>query len=341
MALSSNDWQSDYRRARMSVFELLDRLELKPRDLSFELDAESPFELMVPPHFLSLMEKGNAKDPLFLQVVSRMEERRKSHWTSRDPLQEERVRDKAGVLRKYSGRVLIMLSGACAIHCRYCFRRHVDYGNAIVSRSQLVEVVRSVESDRSIREVILSGGDPFSLTDEKLFAVLDALGGIESISTIRIHTRTLTAVPSRLTPEIVEKLQSIPKRLVIVVHTNHPNELDAIVSSALVQLVKGGGLVLNQAVLLAGVNDRSDVLERHSWKLHEARVVPYYVHLLDRVEGAEHFEVPRRRAVELETSLRDRLPGYLVPRFVREIPGALHKTPLAQLGSEEEREIER
>jgi EF-P beta-lysylation protein EpmB len=325
------DWRVAYRQAPMSVGELLSRVELTAAQLPFDLDEASTFPVKAPPHFLSLIRKGDPRDPLLLQVLARADERLSSDPAGVDPLAEAgRFKDR-GVIQKYRGRVLVLLSGACAVHCRYCFRRHYDYGPMILGAADVEALADLVEADPSIREVILSGGDPLSVSDRKIGVLLDRLGRIASLRAIRFHSRTVTAVPSRVTPALLAALSSSQKPIVMVTHTNHPNEIDAVVGRSLLRLRGAGVTLLNQATLLRGVNDRAEVLIDQSWKLFERGVAPYYLHLLDRVEGADHFVVDWRQARRLQAVLRAELPGHLMPRFVKEIPGAASKTPLEAL----------
>jgi EF-P beta-lysylation protein EpmB len=325
------DWKVAYRQAPMSVAELLSRVDLTAAQLPFDLDEASRFQVKAPPHFLSLIRKGDPRDPLLLQVLARGDERISSAPAGVDPLGEAgRFKDR-GVIQKYRGRVLVLLSGACAIHCRYCFRRHYDYGPMTLGGADVAALADLVEADPSIREVILSGGDPLSVSDRKIAALLERLGRIASLRAIRFHSRTVTAVPSRVTTALLAALSSSRKPIVMVTHTNHPNEIDALVGESLLRLRGAGVTLLNQATLLRGVNDRVEVLIDHSWTLFERGVTPYYVHLLDRVEGADHFVVDWSDARRLQAGLRAELPGYLVPRFVKEIPGAASKMPLDTL----------
>ena len=329
----SADWRAAYRQATISIRELLSRLELTAEQLPFDVDEASPFPVKAPPHFLSLIRKGDPRDPLLLQVLARAEERQSSDSTGADPLHEAARFKARGVIQKYAGRVLVLLSGSCAIHCRYCFRRHYDYGPLIFGGADLETLADLVEADPSIHEVILSGGDPLSISDRKIGVLLTRLGRVASLRAIRFHTRTLTAVPSRVTPALLAAFSSSRKPVVIVTHMNHPNELDEVVDGALRRLRASAVTLLNQATLLRGVNDRADILIEHSWKLSQRGVAPYYLHLLDRVDGADHFVVDWDHARALQATLRASLPGYLVPRFVKEIPGAANKTPLDRLGS--------
>jgi EF-P beta-lysylation protein EpmB len=321
------DWRVAYGQARISVRELLVRVGLTAAQLPFEVDADSPFPVKAPPHFLSLIRKGDPRDPLLLQVLARADERL-SGAAGADPLAEAGQFKMRGVVQKYHGRVLVLLSGACAIHCRYCFRRHYDYGSMILGGAELDALAGFVEADPSVHEVILSGGDPLSLSDERIGALIARLDCIASVRAIRFHTRTATAVPSRVTPSLLAALSSSGKRIIVVTHTNHPNEIDAVAGDALHRLRDAGATLLNQATLLRGVNDHAEVLVDHSWKLLEYGVMPYYLHLLDRVDGADHFLVDWDVARRLQVELRAALPGYLVPRLVKEIPGAAGKTPL-------------
>jgi EF-P beta-lysylation protein EpmB len=336
MTSSSHDepeaaWTAAYRRAPMSLRELLSHVGLTAAQLPFELDADSPFTVKAPPHFLSLIRKGDPHDPLLLQVLARADERLPGEAGGADPLAEAARFKTRGVIQKYRGRVLVLLSGACAIHCRYCFRRHYDYGPLILGGADLETLADLVEADPTVREVILSGGDPLSVTDRKIVALLDRLGAIPSLRVIRFHTRTVTTVPARVTPALVEALASSSKKIVVVTHANHPNEIDTVVGQSLHRLRDAGVTLLNQATLLRGVNDRAQILIDHSWTLFEAGVIPYYLHLLDRVDGADHFVVDRDDARRLQATLRAELPGYLAPRFVKEIPGAASKMPLDSL----------
>ncbi len=325
------EWRADYRQAPISIGELLARVELTAAQLPFEIDETSPFAVKAPPHFLSLIRKGDARDPLLLQVLARLDERSAIEPSGADPLAEAGQFKHRGVIQKYRGRVLVLLSGACAIHCRYCFRRHYDYGPMTLGGADLEALAELVEADPSIREVILSGGDPLSISDRKIAALLQRLGRIASLRGIRFHTRTVTAVPSRVTPALLAAVSSCQKPIVMVTHTNHSNEIDAVVGESLRRLRVAGVTLLNQATLLRDVNDRAEALIEHSWKLFESGVTPYYIHLLDRVAGADHFVVEWDDARRLQATLRTELPGHLLPRFVKEVPGAPSKMPLESI----------
>lgn len=329
--LALPDWQADYRAARISSAELLAGLGLSQAALPYPVLHAPDFPLKVPPHFRSLIRHADPDDPLLRQVLARAEELVPGEGTSTDPLAEAGYRDGPGVLRKYGSRALLLVAGACAIHCRYCFRRHTDYGEAVLPAAAIDAAIVGLAADPALREVILSGGDPLSLSDARLAELIARLAAIPQLVAIRLHSRTATTVPSRLTPALVETLGRAGKPVVLVTHSNHPNEIDATVVAALGTLRAAGVTLLNQSVLLRAVNDRAEVLAAHSLALWRAGVLPYYVHLLDAVAGAQHFDVPLAEALAIEQALRDSLPGYLVPRFVREVPGRAAKTPAWQL----------
>ena len=325
------DWRDDMRAARLPVAALLAAVGLDAADLPYGLDTVPDFAMMVPPHFLSLIERGNPLDPLLLQVLARGDERIDDPALRTDPLDEARFTPQPGLVQKYGNRVLLMTTGACAIHCRYCFRRHSDYGEMALPAGGHDAAIAAIAIDPAIIEVILSGGDPLTLSDARLAALLTALAAIPHLKMLRIHTRTLTSVPARVTPALVALLGTLGKPIVVVTHTNHANELDDVVAAALARLRTAGLTLLNQSVLLRGINDRAELVAAHALRLFNCGVLPYYMHLLDPVVGAGHFAVSHADAMALEQQLRDTLPGYLVPRFVREVPGRLAKTPAWQV----------
>jgi EF-P beta-lysylation protein EpmB len=328
---SNGDWQAETRAARLSAADLLAAVGLTTADLPYGLDLAPDFALKVPPHFLSLIGRGDPRDPLLLQILARADERLDTPGTSTDPLEEAQFTPARGILRKYGSRALLLASGACAIHCRYCFRRHSDYGSAILPPGDLGLALAAITADPQITEVILSGGDPLTLSDDRLAAIIAALATLPQLASIRLHTRTLTAVPARVTPALTAMFARCGKPIVIVLHTNHAQELDDTVAAALTQLRGAGVTLLNQSVLLRGVNDSPAALIAHANRLFACGVLPYYMHLMDPVAGAAHFDVPLAEALALETAMRASLPGYLVPRFVREVPGKASKTPIWQL----------
>lgn len=301
-------------------------LGLDPATLPTSLAAHRDFTLRVPRGYVARMRHGDPDDPLLRQVLPLGAELDIVPGFGIDPVGDHDARRSAGLLHKYQGRALLITTGACAIHCRYCFRRHFPYGE--YARGVLTEAVETIAADPSIHEVILSGGDPLSLSDARLAELAQRLHAIPHVRRLRIHTRQPIVLPERVTPELLDWLSASPLQKVIVVHANHANEIDADVSAVLTALRDSGATLLNQAVLLRGVNDNADALVALSERLMQANVLPYYLHQLDRVAGAAHFEVDDERARRLHREIAKRLPGYLLPRLVREIPGEAGKTAL-------------
>jgi len=265
---------------------------------------------------------------LLLQVLPLAAEDEAVEGFSADALAEARAHIAPGLLQKYEGRALMVLTGACAIHCRYCFRREFPYGQEPRRPADWEPALNRLEEDASIREIILSGGDPLLLSDARLAETVRRLDGIGHLDRLRIHTRLPIVLPGRVTRALLNLLSSLRMTPIVVVHANHPAEIVDDCAAALRTLVRSGLTVLNQAVLLRGVNDSVDALAGLSERLINQGVIPYYLHQLDRVTGTAHFEIAEKRGVELINALRGRLPGYAVPQFVREIPGRPHKVPL-------------
>lgn len=321
-------WQHQLQTAVSDLDELARLLELPPSTLRERAVDASPFPLRVPRGFVARMRRGDPDDPLLKQVLPSRRELDAAEGYVPDPLAEQRTASD-GVLAKYPGRVLLIASGACPIHCRYCFRREFPYSEQLAARDGWRAALDSIEQDGDVREVILSGGDPLSLSNRRLGELIDALERCATVETVRIHTRFPVTIPERVDAGLLEVLGRTRLNRVVVVHSNHANELDADVAAALGALRAHTELVLNQAVLLAGVNDTSEALTSLSRRLLECGVTPYYLHLLDPVTGAAHYEVDAARAIELIDELRGTQPGYLVPRLVREVPGEPSKTPVA------------
>ena len=317
--------------------ELADATGLAPAtaallDSADAREAARRFPLRVPRELVARMRRGDVNDPVLRQFAPSAEEIRPAAGWTVDPLAEAEASPVAGLLHKYRGRVLLIVTGACPVHCRYCFRRHFPYGEHALSDQALERAIDYVRADASIHEVILSGGDPLSLDDEALAALEAKLSAIPHLRRLRIHTRWPIAIPARVNAALLDWLGGSRLRPLIVVHANHPAEIDDGVVAALGSLRGRGLTVLNQSVLLRGVNDSADVLCALSESLDLAGVLPYYLHLLDPVEGAAHFAVGEVEARELVRSVAARLPGYLVPRLVREVAGEPGKTSLAAVG---------
>jgi EF-P beta-lysylation protein EpmB len=302
--------------------------------LGLDADAASPaaaaaFGLRVTPQLLGRIRRGDAADPVLRQVLPTAAELEPRQGYVADPVGDLAAVVVPGLLQKYAGRALLVVTGACAVHCRYCFRRHYPYAGHAAGRHTWQAAVAQLARDTDVREVILSGGDPLMLPDDALGELWEALAAIPHLRRLRIHTRMPVVLPERVTPALVELLDAPRFAASLVTHVNHPAELDAVATAALATLRCAGVRLLNQSVLLRGVNDDADTLCALSETLFDAGVLPYYLHLLDPVAGAAHFAVEAGEALRLIELLRARLPGYLVPRLAREIPGTLAKTVLA------------
>ena len=320
-------WQEQLSRAVRSVDELLQLLQIDP-ELAKIRPLQSDFPLRVPYGFIQRMAKGDSRDPLLLQVLPLAREAEEVAGFERDPLDEVDAMPTPGLLHKYQGRALLTMTGACAIHCRYCFRRHFPYTDANPVTGHWQPAIKYLEQHPDISELILSGGDPLTLTDTRLHSLTEQLENLAHMRTLRIHTRLPIVLPERIDSGLLSWIKSQTLKVVFVVHCNHPNEIDHSVTAALEKLAAAGVTLLNQSVLLRDINDSAATLARLSECLFAAGVLPYYLHQMDRVKGAAHFEVGVERAREIMTRLRATLPGYLLPRLVQEIPGMPGKMPL-------------
>ncbi|OHB68480.1 MAG: EF-P beta-lysylation protein EpmB [Planctomycetes bacterium RBG_13_63_9] len=322
-------WQAAWAQAVRCPTELCRLLHLPSALADDAVRAGGAFGLLVPRPFLARIRPSDPDDPLLVQVMPQAAEQAKVPGYQADPLDEARATVSPGLLRKYRGRFLMVPTGACAVHCRFCFRRHVRYGDMLPAGADWEAALRQIAADESIREVILSGGDPLTLKDAELGELAGRLAEIPHLRRLRVHTRLPIVIPARVTDELLHGLRATRLTPVVVIHVNHPAEVDDAVAAALARLVDGGIPVLSQSVLLRGVNDRAEVLAELCERLVDLRVIPYYLHQLDRVAGAAHFEVPVPTGMKLIERLRARLPGYAVPRYVRETPAASSKTVLA------------
>ncbi|MCU0835749.1 MAG: EF-P beta-lysylation protein EpmB [Chromatiaceae bacterium] len=321
-------WRGELVRAYTHPQDLLDALRLDHGLLPAAIAAARHFRLLVPRGFAALMTPGDPQDPLLRQVLPLGEELAAYPGFGLDPVGDLAAARAPGLLQKYQGRALLIATAACAVHCRYCFRRHFPYASEATLSDRAAAALARLAQSPEVREVILSGGDPLMLGDAALADLIERLAAIPHLRRLRLHTRLPIVLPSRVTTALCGLLSGSRLTTVLVVHANHPRELGAAARDALARLRRAGLPLLNQGVLLRGVNDDVDTLAELSEALFAAGVLPYYLHLLDRVAGAGHFEVPEAEAVDLVRTLRARLPGYLVPRLVREEPGALSKIPV-------------
>ena len=321
-------WQKALREAVRDPRELLDLLGLDRLAPRLSDEAMVQFPLRVPRGFVARMRRGDPSDPLLRQVLPLDDEMRPMPGFGLDAVGDGAAKTAPGVIQKYRGRALLVATGSCAIHCRYCFRRHFPYAEETAARDGWREAVDLIRQDASIEEVLLSGGDPLSLSNGKLAELTGALADIPHLRRLRIHSRLPIVVPERVDDGLMDWLSTLPWPVTLVVHANHANEFDGTVDAALGRLRAAGVHLLNQAVLLRGVNDSVDALAALSERGFRAGVLPYYLHQLDRVAGVAHFEVDDAHARALHAGLAARLSGYLVPRLVREIPGDTGKRPL-------------
>ncbi|RZU97971.1 EF-P beta-lysylation protein EpmB [Spiribacter vilamensis] len=326
--MSVAPWQREWRDAIRNPASLLERLGLDASLLAPAKRADQLFGLRVPEAFLERMEPGNPADPLLRQVLPVDAEASDTPGFADDPVGDHASLANGGVIHKYRGRALLIATGACAINCRYCFRRHFPYADASASKGQWAEALDYLGGDSSISEVILSGGDPLSLNDRRLGELSEGLVAIPHLRRIRVHSRMPVVLPSRIDDSLIGWLAGTRLTPVMVIHANHPHELDARVAEALQRLARHGVRLYNQAVLLRGVNDDAQTLGELGERLFEIGVQPYYLHLLDRVRGAAHFEVDEREAGELMRALAAVTPGYMLPRLVREVAGEPWKVPI-------------
>ncbi len=330
------DWKRLWRDAVRDPRELLEMLGLASLAARLSDAAVAQFPLRVPRGFVARMRHGDPADPLLRQVLPVIDEERIVPGFDLDAVGDGAARAGSGVICKYQGRALLVSTGSCAIHCRYCFRRHFPYAEETAAAGHWREAVELIAADRGIDEVILSGGDPLSLATHKLAELTDALAGVGHLRRLRIHTRLPVVLPERVDARLVEWISALPWPVTIVLHANHGNEFDPHVDAAMQRLRHAGAashpvVLLNQAVLLRGVNDSVDALAWLSERGFQAGVLPYYLHQLDRVAGSAHFEVGDDQALALHTALAARLSGYLVPRLVREVAGDPGKRPLQQV----------
>lgn len=321
-------WRQLMKSAIRDPAELCRRLDLPEALAKPAQRAAATFPLFVPEPYLARIRPGDPADPLLRQVLPLDPELAEVPGFVTDPVEDAAAKLSDGLLQKYAGRALLVTTGACAIHCRYCFRRHYPYSESPRGIEAWTPALDAIAADDTLDEVILSGGDPLTLVDEFVAELVSRIAAIEHVRRIRVHTRLPIVIPQRVTDELLTTLRGTRLAPVVVVHANHPREIDGEVIQALARLVDAGIPVLNQSVLLAGVNDDVDTLAELSQTLVNHRVMPYYLHQLDPVAGAAHFNVAPEIGLKLIEQLQARLPGYAVPRYVQEIPGARSKLPI-------------
>ncbi|MBL6985780.1 MAG: EF-P beta-lysylation protein EpmB [Methylobacter sp.] len=321
----SKNWQQQLAEAFNNIEDLCRYLHLSPDDLPVSIAATKNFPLRVPLSFAACIEKANPHDSLLRQVLPINEELLSYPGFNNDPVGDLASATQTGVLHKYHGRVLLINTGSCAINCRYCFRRNFPYADLQLSKQKEDVAVQYIQDDASISEVILSGGDPLLLSDARLTRLIQQLDSIEHLKRIRIHSRLPIVLPARITSELINTLTESPKQIIMVVHCNHANEISERVITACNSLKNSGIALFNQSVLLKGVNDNAKVLCELSEQLFSHGIIPYYLHLLDKATGTGHFEVSEIEALKLIGQVQVALPGYLVPKLVKEQAGAASK----------------
>lgn len=320
-------WKSELSQAIASTEELLRILEIDAQSLNLSQQAALDFPLRVPLSFVQRMRKGDPKDPLLLQVLPIKAEEETANDFSVDPLQEASFTPVPGLIHKYKNRVLLIGAQTCAINCRYCFRRHFPYQENRIDSEQLKSIISYIENHTELDEVILSGGDPLANNDRTLSKIIHAINQVSHIKRIRIHTRLPVVIPSRINDELLAWVAASACPITFVIHSNHANEINSEVTLAIRQLIEQGCLILNQTVLLKGINDTPSTLIELSEALFNARIQPYYLNLLDRVSGSVHFEVDETEALEIYEQMLSSTSGYLVPKLVRESPEVPYKLP--------------
>jgi EF-P beta-lysylation protein EpmB len=321
------DWQKELASSFVSPAELLKYLQLNPDEFIEDMKARELFPMRVPVPFAQKMEKGNVDDPLFKQVFTQAEEFIEASGFVSDPLQEH-DNHVEGLLHKYESRALLIVRGGCAVNCRYCFRRDFPYAGNSINKAGWLKILGYLKQDTKINEVILSGGDPLMAKDDFLSWLVTQIESIPTITRIRIHTRLPVVIPSRITPELIEWFTRSRLKPVMILHINHANEIDATIIEKMKLLRQAGVTLLNQAVLLKGINDDATSQVALSESLFDAGVLPYYLYMLDKVRGASHFDIEEAQAKRIVRELIKRLPGFLVPKLVREIGGQPGKTPI-------------
>ena len=322
----ANDWKISLSKAFRHQQDLLNycELDVNQPDRVTEID----FPVRVTRYYASLIEKGNARDPLLLQVLADSREQHAVDGYTKDAVGDMHAMQVPGLIHKYHSRVLLTLTGACPIHCRYCFRRHFPYSESQPGLNLHSRIIDYLNGHRQINEVILSGGDPLMLSDRKLSSLIGQLNEIKHIRYLRIHSRLLSVLPDRITPGLVNIFAQFNGKVIFVTHINHPRELSEVNRTGFNLLSRQGFVLLNQSVLLKDINDNAELLSELSYRLFDYQILPYYLHKLDKVKGAAHFDLSEEVLCAIYNALCNLLPGYLTPKFVTELSGRLSKTPV-------------
>ena len=326
---NKDEWIFDLANVVTDIKKLYRCLDLDPNVISLPmLQARKQFPLRVPMAFINRMKKGDSQDPLLLQVLCDEQELINVPGFSKDPLDEQH-NDVPGLLHKYHNRALLMTKTACAINCRYCFRRHFPYHDNQGNKKNISAALAYIADHSELDEIILSGGDPLMAKDHEMALLIAELEKIQHIKRLRIHSRLAVVIPNRITSELCRLFAKTRLQIVLVTHINHPNEIDDDVTNAVKSLKNSNVTVLNQSVLLKNINDNADVLAELSNKLFSIGILPYYIHLLDKVQGAAHFLIDDDTARQIMQQLAKKVSGYLVPKLAREVGGEESKRVLA------------
>lgn len=326
-----SSWTKVLNEAFRDPIKLLEYLDLNSACNRKKIELDSKFRMLVPLSYAAKMKKGDWNDPLLRQVLPLKDENDKVEGFVSDPVGDLQSEISPGLLHKYKGRMLLVTTGACPVHCRYCFRREYPYLESTPDKKHWENTLNKVKNDKTVSEVILSGGDPLMLSDSRLQRMCKEIEEIPHVTTIRFHSRVPIFLPERISVEFLSWIRSLKVNVVIVIHSNHANELDGPVSIVLKSLREAGVTLLNQSVFLKGVNDSLEELEKLSTRLFSCQVLPYYIHQLDRVQGASHFEVDESKSFELIEKLKNQLSGYLIPKFVREVSGKRSKQTIVKI----------